>query len=101
MAGVKPDWWIRQMAHTKGMIEPFSERVDGDRIISYGLQPAGYDARLAPELRVFDWARAQGKVLDPLEIHSDFHTEATANPIFTLPPRGYIVGMTMEYFRIP
>ena len=38
---IKPDVWIKKMAESEGMIEPFSEnqvRVDekGEKLISYG-----------------------------------------------------------------
>ena len=35
------------------MIEPFSEGVSGDGVISYGLSHAGYDLRLGPEILLF------------------------------------------------
>lgn len=83
------------------MIEPFSERVDGDGIVSFGLQPAGYDARLDPEIKVFDWARACGTAMDPLNIDSRFYFEKCADPFFLLPPSGFMMAFTVERFRIP
>lgn len=102
--GVLPDGLIRQLAldpRTR-MIEPFSERVaDPGKLVSWGLQPAGYDARLDPGILVFDWARAQGEILDPLAINPELYEERVALPHFDIPPRGFIQGMTVEYFRIP
>ena len=54
---IKSDKWIRHMAKTTGMIEPFEpgqirER-DGQKIISYGTSSYGYDIRCAPEFKVF------------------------------------------------
>ncbi len=97
----KPDWWIRKMALEHWMIAPFSERVAGDGIISYGLQPAGYDARLDPRILVFDWAVAAGKTLDPLNLDHEFYFEKSAVPYYDIPPRGFAEAMTLEYFRIP
>lgn len=101
MPGVKPDHWIRQMATDCKMIEPFSERVAGPGIVSFGLQPCGYDARLAPEVQIFEWARAQGVALDPLNVDPALYFDRVAVPHIMLPPRGYMVGLTTEYFRIP
>ena len=41
------------MALEHGMIEPFSERRDGDGIVSYGLSSYGYDVRVGPEFKIF------------------------------------------------
>lgn len=101
MPGVKTDRWIREMAVNHKMIEPFSERVAGPNIISFGLQPCGYDARLAPEVQIFEWARAQGAPLDPLKVNPDLYFDRPADPFIMLPPRGYMVGLTVEYFCIP
>ena len=55
---IKPDVWIKRMAESEGMIEPFSEnqvRVDdkGEKLISYGVSSFGYDVRCANEFKVF------------------------------------------------
>lgn len=98
---VKSDRWIRRMATEAKMIEPFSERVGGEGIISWGLQPAGYDIRLDPAIRVFDWASAQGATLDPLNLDPRLYQEKSAHPHFDIPPNGFVQGMSMEYLRIP
>ncbi len=101
--GVKPDRWIRKMSSDPNvrMIEPFSERVDGDGIVSFGLQPAGYDARIDPAIYVFDWARACGTAMDPINIDSRLYFEKRADPFFILPPNGFMMAFTVERFRIP
>lgn len=98
---VKPDWWIRMMALECGLIEPFSERVASEGVASYGLQSAGYDARLDPRILVFDWALVAGETLDPLKPDSRFFFEKSADPHFDIPPRGFVEAITLEYFRIP
>ena len=53
---IKSDKWIRRMAESTGMIEPFepgqirSREVGGtsQKIISYGTSSYGYDIRCAP-----------------------------------------------------
>lgn len=98
---VKPDHWIRRMARDAHMIEPFSERVAGEGIISYGLQPAGYDARLDPRIQIVDWVRGMPHTHDPLNPLRELYFEQNADPYFVIPNHGFIVGRTLEYFRIP
>ncbi|MCP6391168.1 dCTP deaminase, partial [Klebsiella pneumoniae] len=61
------DKWIRNAAHTQGMIEPFVERQTrseaGGGIISYGLSSYGYDARVADEFKIF--TNVDSAVVDP------------------------------------
>ena len=50
---IKSDKWIRRMAETTGMIEPFEpgqirQAAGGQKIISYGTSSYGYDIRCAP-----------------------------------------------------
>lgn len=95
------DYQIREMAKSIDLIKPFSERVDGLGIISYGLQPAGYDVRLDPAIKIFDWARGQGRELDPLNIDPDLYFDKVADPYFIMPPHSFVLGLSLEYFRIP
>ena len=64
---LQSDRWIRQMAKTHGMIEPFVEgqvrHVDGEKIISYGLSSYGYDLRVAREFKVF--TNINNSIIDP------------------------------------
>ena len=51
---IKSDRWIREMAQTQGMIEPFEPGqvradADGNKIVSFGTSSYGYDVRCAPE----------------------------------------------------
>ena len=45
--GLKPDHWIRKMAHEYRMIEPFEEKQVRNGVVSYGLSSYGYDVRVA------------------------------------------------------
>lgn len=94
------------------MIEPFSEAVSGNGVISYGLSHAGYDLRLGPEILVFK--NSYGEVVDPKRFgedryrvwvfdeldYSKTHTEFAGLAV-TIPPHGYILGRSHEYLRIP
>ena len=45
--GLKPDHWIRKMAHEHKMIEPFEDKQVREGVISYGVSSYGYDVRVA------------------------------------------------------
>ena len=64
---IKNDKWISEQA-TLGMISPFEpslvNRVDDQKVLSYGLSSFGYDIRLSPkDFRVFK--HVPGTVIDP------------------------------------
>ena len=63
------DKWIREQAQTKGMIEPFVEAQRRDGCISYGLSSFGYDARVAPEFKIF--TNVDSAVVDPKDFASN------------------------------
>ena len=60
---VMPDTWIRDMAKTNGMIEPFTEKLQRQGVISYGLSSYGYDARVSREFKIF--TNVDSAVVDP------------------------------------
>jgi deoxycytidine triphosphate deaminase len=64
---IKSDKWIRRMAESTNMIEPFEagqvrER-DGQRIVSYGTSSYGYDIRCADEFKIF--TNINSTIVDP------------------------------------
>jgi dCTP deaminase len=88
------------------MIDPFSESVSGNGIISYGLTSAGYDLRLGPEVLVFK--NSYGHTIDPKRFKDPNYTREVFDTIaggpgvaVTIPAHGYILGHSMEYLRIP
>ena len=113
---IRPDRWIRRMAQEQGMIEPFEPVQVRGTVISYGLSSYGYDIRLADEFKVLvaddvgDESFASGapgnargsqdRPLDPkavgAETFLDLQTET-----FDLAPHTFVLGRTVEYFRIP
>lgn len=65
---IKSDRWIRQMAESYGMIEPFEpEQVrynaQGQKLVSYGTSSYGYDVRCANEFKVF--TNVHSAIVDP------------------------------------
>jgi dCTP deaminase len=103
---IKSDKWIRHMAETTGMIEPFepgqirAREVNGQsqKIISYGTSSYGYDIRCAPEFKVF--TNIHSTVVDPKNFDEksfvDFHGDSCI-----IPPNSFALARTLEYFRIP
>lgn len=86
------------------MIEPFSENVSGNGVISYGLDHAGYCLRLAPEILVFK--STYGEIIDPKffadpEYRKRVFEERLEEKNFVLPAGCYVLGRSHEYLRIP
>ena len=95
---VMPDHWIRRMATDHAMIDPFVETQRRDGVISYGLSSYGYDARVAPDWRIF--TNVDSAVVDPKSFDPDsFVTRTGAH--CTIPPNSFALAHTIEYFRIP
>lgn len=109
---------IRQMVrHPEScMIEPFKERqvkqVDDIKQISSGVTSYGYDVTLSDKgLKLFTNANAcDGRspmVINPKAINQELFVEPTIQyseqwgAYVIIPPNSYLLGHTMEYFRIP
>jgi dCTP deaminase len=95
---VMPDSWIREMALTKGMIEPFVESQKREGIISYGLSSYGYDARVSSEFKIF--TNVDSAIVDPKSFSSNGFVDRTGE-VCTIPPNSFVLARTVEYFRIP
>ena len=95
---VLSDTWIRQAALDQGMIEPFVENLKCDGIMSYGLSSYGYDARVAGEFKIF--TNVDNALVDPKNFQPQSFVERTSD-ICIIPPNSFVLGRTVEYFRIP
>ena len=51
--GIMPDSWIRKMAVSNKMIDPFVDKLEKKNVLSYGLSSYGYDARVSRNFKVF------------------------------------------------
>jgi dCTP deaminase len=96
--GILPDTWIRDMATKHGMIEPFVENQRREGVISYGLSSYGYDARVAPEFKIF--TNVDSAVVDPKQFSSQSFVDRTGDTC-VIPPNSFALGRTVEYFRVP
>jgi dCTP deaminase len=93
-----PDRWIRETALAHGMIEPFVDRQTREGVISYGLSSYGYDARVAPEFRIF--TNVDNALVDPKHFNAQSFVERTGESC-VIPPNSFALARTVEYFRIP
>lgn len=95
---IMPDHWIREQSKTKGMIEPFVENQRGQGMISYGLSSYGYDARVAPEFKIF--TNVDSAMIDPKNFEAKSFVSRDTD-VCIIPPNSFALARTVEYFRIP
>ncbi|MEA2120370.1 dCTP deaminase [Halovibrio sp. HP20-50] len=99
---IKSDNWIRRMAKSDAMIEPFeAEQVrymNGQRVISYGTSSYGYDVRCADEFKVF--TNIHSAIVDPKAFDAKSFVDIKGD-MCIIPPNSFALARTVEYFRIP
>jgi dCTP deaminase len=99
---LQSDRWIRQMAKTHGMIEPFEEKqvryVEGEKVISYGLSSYGYDLRVGDEFKVF--TNMYNSIVDPKNFNENAFINIKGKTCI-IPPNSFALACSVEYFRIP
>jgi len=96
--GVKPDHWIVRMARETKMIEPFEASLVSNGKISFGPSSYGYDFRIDRHFKVFRGSHSD--VLDPKQVNPELFDDFE-NDSCMIPPHGYILAQSVEYFRIP
>lgn len=96
--GLKPDTWIREMALTRGMIDPFVNSLVHDGVISYGLSSYGYDFRIANEFKIF--SNINSAIVDPKAFTESAFIERKADTCI-IPPNSYALARSLEWFRLP
>ena len=80
------------------MIEPFVEAQRRDGVISYGLSSYGYDARVAPEFKIF--TNVNSAVVDPQNFDASSFVDRKTDCCI-IPPNSFALARTVEYFRVP
>ncbi len=96
--GILPDSWIREQSLKHGMIEPFVEKQVRQDVISYGVSSYGYDARCAPEFKIF--TNVHNAIVDPKNFTDTSFVEKETD-VCIIPPNSFVLARTVEYFRIP
>ena len=94
---LKSSAWIKQEVEANRLIDPFIPRSVRQGVISYGLGPYGYDIRLH---HTYKSPRVHNGPLDPHHIGEE-HYETRSAEAITIPPGSYILGRSLEYFRMP
>ena len=92
------DKWIRDKAQNEGMIEPFVEAQRREGVISYGLSSYGYDARVAPEFKIF--TNVDSSIVDPKDFDPKNFVDRETDCCI-IPPNSFALARTVEYFRVP
>ena len=99
---IKSDLWIRRMAESQQMIEPYEpgqvRESAGHRIVSYGTSSYGYDVRCANEFKVF--TNINSTIVDPKAFDAKSFVDLTAD-VCIIPPNSFALARTVEYFRVP
>ena len=99
---IKSDKWIRRMAASHGMIEPFSPQqvrtAAGHKIVSYGTSSYGYDVRCAEDFKIF--TNINSTIVDPKSFDEKSFVDFKG-PVCIIPPNSFALASTVEYFRIP
>jgi len=99
---IKSDKWIRRMAQSHGMIEPFEadqvREAGGERLISYGTSSYGYDIRCSSEFKIF--TNINSAIVDPKKFDQNSFVDFEGD-ICIIPPNSFALARTVEYFRIP
>ena len=99
---IKSDKWIRRMAASHRMIEPFEpgqvKEVNGKRIVSYGTSSYGYDIRCSSEFKVF--TNINATIVDPKVFDEKSFVDVRGDECI-IPPNSFALARTVEYFRIP
>ncbi len=89
--------------------EAFSTQPGGEKVISHGLSHAGYDLRLGTEFVEFvnvSGSYANMPVINPKRFgEADYDRQVlrrwSQDTPVVLPPHTYLLGMSLEYIRIP
>jgi dCTP deaminase len=100
---IKSDRWIRRMAESHQMIEPFEPGQvrsceNGERRISYGTSSYGYDVRCARDFKIF--TNINSAIVDPKRFDENSFVDFTGD-VCIIPPNSFALAHTVEYFRIP
>ncbi len=100
--GIKSDKWIRRMAQSHGMIEPFEpnqvKHGDNGSMVSYGTSSYGYDVRCSDEFKIF--TNINSTIVDPKAFDPNSFVDFKG-PVCIIPPNSFALARTVEYFRIP
>jgi dCTP deaminase len=103
------DTEIIELCHSADMIVPFNDRSirveHGRKILSKGVSSYGYDVSLSEDVRIF--TNQNAALIDPKRLDEatltvgTVKTDEDGSKYVILPPNSYMLGCTVEYFKIP
>ena len=96
--GIMPDSWIRKMAVSNKMIDPFVDKLEKKNVLSYGLSSYGYDARVSRSFKIF--TNVNSATVDPKKFSESSFVDRDVDQCI-IPPNSFALARTVEYFRIP
>ena len=100
--GIKSDKWIRRMAESHRMIEPFEpqqiKKNQNGPIVSYGTSSYGYDIRCSEEFKIF--TNINSTIVDPKHFDTKSFVDFKGD-VCIIPPNSFALARTVEYFRVP
>ena len=89
---------IKEYVQKYKMLDPFSDHLNSQGVISWGLSSMGYDIRVADEFKVF--TDVWNTVVDPKAFDQRSFVDMKG-PFCIIPPNSFALARTIEYFRIP
>ena len=89
---------IINVAEESAMITPFVPHKEGDGRLSFGVSSYGYDARVHNQYKMF--TNTYNALIDPKSFPEDSFI-SIEDEVCTIPPHGFALARTVEYFRIP
>ena len=99
---IKSDAWIRRMAQSQRMIEPFEplqvKEAESKKVVSYGTSSYGYDIRCSREFKIF--TNINSTIVDPKNFDEKSFVDFVGD-ICIIPPNSFALAGTVEYFRVP
>ena len=95
---VLSDKWIKKMAKSHKMINPFVPKQTRKGKISFGLSSYGYDARVSNVFKIF--TNVNSAVVDPKNFKKEGFVTKKSN-VCIIPPNSFVLATTIEYFKIP
>jgi len=89
---------IKAYVEKYDMVRPFSDRLNSQGMISWGLSSMGYDIRVADEFKVF--TNVWNTVVVPKQFDAKSFVDFKG-PVCIIPPNSFALARTVEYFKIP
>ncbi len=89
---------IKEYVRKYRMLDPFSDHLNSNGVISWGLSSMGYDIRLADEFKIF--TNVWNSIVDPKKFDEKSFVDFKG-PECVIPPNSFALARTVEYFRIP